>query len=416
MVRRYAHWGGLAALGTVVAWSPVLGQTADVAPAGDVRHLTISPEVETTYDTNVARSDAAFAQLKRLTREDVYVQPTVTIDALMPVNREAVFLTGLVGYDYYARNTVLNRQRIDLTGGVSARLARCLPQIKGSFAQHQAHLEELLPGPGAPIATPQNTTTQASVGFEMTCPRSQGLSPNISVTHSTYENSSKFYKPTNNDSNSVMAGLSYARPGLGAIQLYGNYTAVSYDAPFLVPFPPFELKNNFNLYSGGLRYDRPIGSRLSGTVSIAYSALRPELAFNPGFTGVTYSAEVNYKVTPRANVHGLVSRATQPSNQVGAAYVIDNTRQIDASYNMGPRLILTVGGFQDPRSYQGGLGHGTSGFLTSERIDRVFGSVRYELNRRISVVLDAANEHRSSNVALFNYTSNRVGLTLKSLF
>lgn len=416
MVRRSAHWGGVAALGTVVAWTPVLAQTADGSSTQNVRHVTIASQVETTYDTNVARTDPAGAALRHLTRDDVYVEPSVTVDALLPVNRETIFLTGLVGYDFYDHNRVLNRERIDLTGGVAAQLSRCRPQLKGSYARYQSRLEELLPGPGGATASPQNTATSASVGFDLSCPRAQGLSPTISATHSTYENSADFYRYANSTSTSATGGLSYARPGFGAIQTYGSFTSVAYDNPFLVPFPPFQLKNDFDLYAGGVRYDRPVGSRLSGTVSIAYTSLHPALSLNPGFSGLTYSTELRYQLSRRLDLHAMVSRATLPTNQVGAAYMIDNARQIDASYSVGARLKLTVGGSDDPRSYQGALAHQASGLLTSERIDRIFGSFSIALNRRLSFVFDAANEHRNSGVALYNYTSDRVSLTLKSVF
>jgi hypothetical protein len=414
--RRRAHWGGLAALGTAVAWTPALAQTADIPPTDDVRHLTISADVDTTYDTNVAAGNAAEAALRHLKPEDVYVDPAVTIDALLPVNREAFFLTGSVGYDFYDRNTVLDAQQIDLTGGLSARLLRCQPRLKGTFAQYQSHLEELLAGPNAPIATPKNTATQAGVSFDLSCPRTEGLSPTISVSHSSYDNSNTSYKYTNNNSTLAQGGLSYTRPGFGAIQTYGSFTSVDYDNAFPISFPPFQLKNSYDLYAGGVRYDRPVGSRLSGTVSIAYSSLRPALSFIPGFSGVTYSAELRYHMSPRLDLHALVSRATLPSNEVGVAYMIDNARQIDASYSLGPRLKLTVGGFDDPRSYEAAFTTQISNLLTSDRTDRIFGSLSMNVNRRFSVVLDVFNEHRASNVALYNYTSNRVSLTLKSVF
>jgi hypothetical protein len=414
--RRRAHWGGLVALGTVVAWTPVLAQTADIPPTDDVRYLTITSDVETTYNTNVAGSDAAGAALRHLTPEDVYVEPAVKIDALLPVNRESIFLTGSVGYDFYDRNTVLDRQEIHLTGGLAARLLRCQPRLTGNFAQYQAHLEELLPGPNTPIATPQNTATQAGVSFDLSCPRTEGLSPTLSVSHSSYDNGNAFYKYVNNNSTAAQGGLSYTRPGFGAIQTYGSFTSVAYDNPFLVSFPPFQLKNSFDLYAGGLRYDRPVGSRLSGTVSIAYSSLSPALSFVPGFSGMTYSAELFYHMSPRLDLHALVSRATLPSDEVVAAYMIDNPRQIDVSYSLGPRLKLTVGGFDNARSYAAAFTSRISYLLTSERTDRVFGSLSMDVTRRFSVVLDVADEHRTSNVDLYNYTSNRVSLTLKSVF
>jgi hypothetical protein len=408
----------LAALGTLVAWTPALAQTGDIPPAVDVRHITINPQVTTTYDTNVAGTNAAGAAARGISPEDVYVTPSVAIDALAPVARETVFLTGSVGYDFYDRNTVLNRERINLAGGVAAQLARCQPRLRGSYSISQSRLAELLPAPGQTSSSPQNAETSASVGIDLACPRPQGFSPNLSVTHAVFENSSKIYKPTDNSSNSVQGGISYARPGFGAIQAFGSYTSVAYDNPFLVPFGPFllELNNDYKLYSGGVRYDRPVGGRLNGTISVSYTSLDPQLSLTRGFNGVTYTGELAYRVSSRFHLHALVTRAMLPTNQVGAAYMIEDTRQLDASYNIGARLKLSVGGFDQPQSYRGGIASEAPQLLTNGRVDRVFGSLNMALNRRLNVSLDVADEHRDSNVALYSYTSQRVSLTLKSVF
>lgn len=411
----------------MVLWTPAVAQIADVASTGvpstdDVRHLALTTQVSTTYDTNVTGTNpnlganTADAGLRRVTPEDVYVEPSVLLDALLPVNREAVFLNGLIGYDFYDRNPVLNRERIGLTGGVSARLSRCQPLLRGTYGRFQSQLAELLPGPNGTNVSPQNVATTGSVGFDVSCPRPEGLAPTLSVTHAISENSNPAFRYTDNTSTSAQAGLSYARPGFGAIQTFGSFTTLAYGTAFVVPFPPFQLKNDFDLYSGGVRLDRPIGSRLSGSVSVSYSSLRPALSVNPGFSGVTYSAEMSYSMSSRWSVHGMVRRAMQPSPEVGVEYVIDNMRQVDANYKLGPRLTLTVGGSDDPQSYRGDLDGKISNLVTSDRIDRVFGSGSFALNKRLSVVLDVAHQQRASNFALYNYTSDRVSLTLKGVF
>lgn len=411
MARRRAHWGSLAALGTVVAWTPALAQTTD-----DVRHLAITTQVGTTYDSNVARASAAEAQRLNVSPGDVYVQPTVAIDALEPVGRESVFLTGSVGYNFYAHNTQLNRDTIDLTGGVSARVSRCLPQITGNYVRAQTQLEEFLPGPVAHSVSAQNVGTRAGVGVALSCPRAEGFSPTFSASHFTFNNSNNALSSTNYTGNSVMTGLAYSHSRFGSIQAFGNFTGIEYNNFFFVPFPPFFLKSNYDLYSYGVRMDRPIGSRLFGMVSVAYSSLRPATQFVPGFSGVTYNSELTYQMSPRLDFHVLVSRATLPTNQVGGAYTIDNSRQIDAAYSLGARLKLTVGGVDDPRSYQGGFIGASSGLLTSQRIDRAFGTLNIAVNRRVSVVLNAVDEHRTASSALFKYVDNRVTLSLRSVF
>jgi hypothetical protein len=50
--------------------------------------------------------------------------------------------------------------------------------------------------------------------------------------------------------------------------------------------------------------------------------------------------------------------------------------------------------------------------VTEEEIRRVFGSVGVDVGRRFAVKLDATQEERDANVPGFDYTANRVGLSL----
>jgi hypothetical protein len=203
---------------------------------------------------------------------------------------------------------------------------------------------------------------------------------------------------------------------MGAIQVYGDYGELAYDNPIVIPFPPFLVNDSYLTYAGGVRYDRSMGARLSGTVSIAYSFLRPSFSFTPGFSGVTYSAELNYRMSSRLSVRASVSRADLPTFEIGAAYIIDNRRQIDASYRLGQRLNLTIGVFDDADTFQGVVTDNVNGLVTSSRTDSVFGSVSMALNRRLSASLYVTNQYRSANVALYSYTDDSVSLTLRSVF
>jgi hypothetical protein len=418
LARRCAHSVGLTALGVVAASTPVLAQTAPVLPLGVARHVVIASQVVTTYDDNISGANAAGAALRHVTQSDVSVEPTVTIDASLPLSRESVFLIGSVGYDFHQRNTELNSEHVDLAGGVSTHLSRCLPSLTGNYARSQTQLETLLPGPAGLGASPQNISTHSGVALNVSCPRAGGLSPTISASYARNENDSKVFRATNSSSASVQGGLSYARPGFGAITAFGSFTSVFYDSPIVIPFPPFKLNNDYDIYSEGLHYDRALSSRLSGSVSVAYSLVRPALSFNPSSSSVTYSADLSYRASSRLNLHASVSRATLPTTEVGVAYIINDQRQLNASYRLGTRVTLNIGGSDNLQSYRGGgpLAGQVPNLVRSGRTDSVFGSVNIALNRSLSLSLNATREQRDANVALFGYTRDRVSLTLRTAF
>jgi hypothetical protein len=103
----------------------VLGLTTavafcDRADADDVDHVTIQATTIASYNSNVAHSDAALAAQRGVTLADSIISPGVSIDLSLPVGLQQVFLKGSAAYSIYARNTQLNSQDVDLTGGFAA--------------------------------------------------------------------------------------------------------------------------------------------------------------------------------------------------------------------------------------------------------------------------------------------------------
>ncbi len=70
------------------------------------------------YDSNVAHSDLVLAQARGLTPADELFRPSAFLNFGRRLGRQTLFLQGSVGYDFYCRNHVLDRERFDLHPGI----------------------------------------------------------------------------------------------------------------------------------------------------------------------------------------------------------------------------------------------------------------------------------------------------------
>ena len=167
-----------------------------------------------------------------------------------------------------------------------------------------------------------------------------------------------------------------------------------------------------------MKFDRHLGARIQGVVSLSYTDLRPDIAGSGSFEGVTYSGDLTYRASSRLNGHLEYARATTPSNIVGANFSIDNTLMGEVVYKLGPRLGLTLGASRVTHHFN------VSAFnqlpmplsITDQTIVTGFVGAAYRLNRRLSFILDLREERGDANISTFGYDSTRIGLTAKGTF
>jgi hypothetical protein len=118
---RLKLWVGVSVCSLV---QPAFAQADQSGPRMDVRISATD-----TYDHNVLRLDKATATPTGFARSDYRFTPSIDIDIVQPVGLQSVFLSGNAGYDFYKRNSRLERERINLVGGADLR-------IGGDCAQH----------------------------------------------------------------------------------------------------------------------------------------------------------------------------------------------------------------------------------------------------------------------------------------
>ncbi len=367
------------------------------------RPLAIKLEGEVVYDSNVARTDAATAALRGLSQSDVHFTPAVEIDLTHALGRESLFFSGRFGYDFYHRNHILNRERLDLAAGAKGQVGPCSGNVQGTYARHQSDLQDLS------LGVVRNVESLSSVGFDTRCGRRIGLAPTFSLSQDWATNSSAQRLTSNHESLTVTGGLAYHRPNFGDLSVFAQYTRTRFPNRFFNPGPS-AMQDGFSVYSGGVRYDRKLGARIEGVFALSYTSLNPTSAAQMAFSGLTYSADVTYRASSRLQAHISLERAVKPSNRVGTNYSTDKTYFLDGTYDLGSRIKLNLGVSKRTQRYVGSaLVSGVD--LTAADIKTVYGSVTYKVGRRITLNLDARREWRDAPVAAFRYASTRVGLS-----
>src|SRR5437868_11048220 len=108
----------IAAAALVVNAMPALAAGVAI-PDADAPPINVQLGIR--YDSNVASSNGAFATSRGLSREDEIFSPAVAVNYTKQLGSFAFFTQGTLGYDFYANNDILNRERIGILAGVSTQ-------------------------------------------------------------------------------------------------------------------------------------------------------------------------------------------------------------------------------------------------------------------------------------------------------
>jgi hypothetical protein len=415
-VRDFKNWAALGGAGGLMIASPALAQTATTTSMSIVdnpsvsqasAHYKVNGTVEEEYQSNVAGGNAAVAALRGLKRDDFIFTPTALLDLFKPLGRESIYLDGSVGYNVFARNHVLDRENLNLSGGVNGELSACRATLTGAYIRGQKELQDIT------RSKVQDTLETASVGLNGVCGRGHGLQPTFSVSQSWTNNSLAQLNSQDYNTLGGSGGLDYVGPTFGTLSLFGQYQTTDFTNRILmVDLSAFH--DGFDTYGGGVRYVRQLGARIQGTVSVSYTSVKPFIGTTSGFNGLTYGADLTYRASGRLSFHGSVTRDVQPSNVFNATYFLETKSVVEANYSAGSRLRLNLGASEQDRTFEGADLTAITD-LKSDSYKSLYGSITYAL-RKFYLTLNASNNLRTANIAGLSYTDNRIGLTAGTSF
>lgn len=420
----------LAGVGVAIAWAtpglaqvtppgPMRPEGTSIGPSAGLQLFTLDVTGKIEYDNNVARGQTEVAGFKALHKDDVIYEPSVSVDLNKQLGRQEVFLTGLVGYDFYQYNDQLNRDRINLLGGVRARLARCAGTLTAGFSQQQTDQEYL------PLQVTQNVQTTESAGVQLQCGRGR-LGEFVSVQ----------YVNTNNDAGdagigrqglvnsqtvSASTGLTYQNKLLGVASGFLSYSSSDYGDN---NDPLLPTASGFHSYGAGISLERPIGARLKGSAQISYQKSETEGVSVAGssstFSSFSAQGSLNYRVNSRLNLDLLFVREVQPTIQQGSNFSVVSNASLNGHYQLSSRLSASAGFSWHNIDYEGlTIPVGSplrADVVTSDSGESFYGALTMKVGRKGSLTLDAREETRNTNLTIFNYTDFRVGVTATQSF
>jgi hypothetical protein len=409
---RWATATIIATAGVGTAGAQTITTTAPASAAAGLtfgqpsKELDITVGGEALYDSNVARASDAGAIARRLKKEDVRFSPTLEANVSIPTGKALFTLQGLAGYDFYARNSRLNRERINLIGTAGSKLARCDVGVQGGFARSQNDLADLSIVPGDERASSENVQTVASIGGTIACGAEIGLRPTAFVGYRHSDNSASVREVSDFSAFSYGGGVSYSNPAFGIASLFGGRTEFSYpDRTGLLASGA-----DFNSTFVGVRLDRRLGARLQFNGQVTYVDIDRSSGTANSFSGINWDVNASLRVGQRAELALGTSRQVDASAGFNARTTETSTYSLQGTYALSPLLRASITASHRKRNFDTVPDLTPVFLLSNDNIDEVVGRLTYTANRKLSVYIGAGYQDRDSDLAIYSYDSFRASL------
>jgi hypothetical protein len=432
---RRKFWGiGALLLGAAAAGSAA----AQAAAPGQGRQFHVQMSAMVEHDTNLTRESPAQAALANLTPEDTIYAPTLNLNFVMPVGRQSFFLNGAASYLFHQNNTLLNNEQINLTGGAAVAVGPCRTILSGGYARGRSELNDPAArlqvtsptvssgggtvgvGDNSLVSTIQNIQTTKQVSASLSCSRPSGIGIVAQVGEQWASNTQAISAIGSTRTTNASAGLSYQRPLFGSLSLSGTYSKTDNgDQPVGTLAP-----GGFETKGAELSFSRQLGGRIQASATLGYSSahtvspppVNATAAPAKDFSGLTYSGGISYRATSRLHAKASFQRQLTPTLLSGSSYEVQTGYTVGVDYQIGSRIALSLIGNRQESDSPGAVIIPTAPTLTNSRVNSLSASVTYRMSKRLSWQLSASREERNADNALFDYTNDRVAITLSSNF
>ncbi|MFN5778872.1 MAG: hypothetical protein ACK44O_05280, partial [Novosphingobium sp.] len=366
------------------------GSFEEVGLNFDIRHLG-----------NASRTDPATAAARGLVQSDQRL--TVGVDVVISRNlgRNTLKIQGNVGYDFYRRNTRLNRERIGIGAQTGVNVGPCLADVSARLDRRQSDLESIgfvnLPG----IDSIENTETIQSYRVEGRCGYVYGLRPSLGYEHRRGDNSNSLRELSDYKSNRVFGGISYQHPVVGQARLTFEHEDISYNNRAGTPLAAL---SGYKVDELRLQLSRDIGTLLTANAMVAYNWLKPDNRVTPGYKGLTWQIGGTLKPGTRLQISASTSQSINPAMAVEALYSKRTMNEAQAVYAVSERISVK-GGFSFSKVRYGGAQANFGPLLDRDSFRRIFAGMTYRANRRLELGVEGGHEKRNGTGALYDYSS-----------
>lgn len=396
---------GFAAIAAIAIACPMAAQAQSSAPGTPPEGIQVQAVVDAVHDSNVARSAGTILSGRRA---DQRITPSLTVSVNKALGRHSLTLTGFAGYDFYMRNTELNRERLGLNADLGLVGGPCFLHLRPGFSRAQSDLGDIVPISGNITndrRSVRNVATTQSYGGELQCGDANGLRPLITAEHTAGNNSEPLRRIANYRTNTYGTGVAYGDPIYGQATLRFTKQDTSYPDR-----PAFFGPGNFSTRRVTFDVQRSIGSMLSGSAGISYVMVRPDTGVaTRDFNGFGWHAELTAVPTPDLQLLAATSRDITPSLGNDATYQVNRNYSLTANYAFSSRLRASIVG-----SIRTGRYYGSQGLfgppLTDSRLHTISPSVSFMPSDRLTFTLYGGYQDRKTNNAIYDYDSYFIGL------
>lgn len=378
-------------------------------PPARVTRLQASMRVD--HDTNLAKTSDALAEAQGITKADTIYTPNVSVDAVLPVGRQVIYVQGSAGYLFHQKNKDLDSARYNLAAGAGGRLGPCASVLGGKYQRSRGELDDQFV-----VENVANILEVTGASLAVTCVRSSGLGVSAMVSRDKGENSSERVEASDYRTTAASGSVSYSRPALGTLALQGSYAKTEYPNRIGETAGP----GGFETVSFGLRGDRNLGGRIQAGASVSLTDVKlldPNGAFSGqqtggGFSGLTYSADVSFRASSRLQLQAAAARQTSPSLLRGQGYEIQEDYSVGLDYRIGSRISVGLGADEQRTDARGrSIDVPVATTFSEARTRVVYAHLRYRQSRRLSFTLNGQVERRRTDNSQFDYNSERIGLS-----
>ncbi|MFM6853196.1 MAG: outer membrane beta-barrel protein [Sphingopyxis sp.] len=398
MILRHA----MASAATLLAISP-LAATAQEATS------EIRLDVTGRYDTNVARSSAAQAASRGLERADTTISPTINVRIVRPFGPHSASLDGSVGYQFHARNTELNRERVGLNGALDMAVGPCRVAPHASIRRAQSDLGDIALSSTLP-ATVRNTETVVGFGSGLSCGDAYGLRPVAGIDYSRGTNSNPLRDRSEFEEWRYTSGLEYSSPGLGSVTLFASRRDVD-----LIQQPLTTGVDGYRITEYGLRYKRDVGTRFQVQGTAARSRLNSRNLLITGVRGFVWDTRLTGQFGERLRATLGAGRNISNSLASDSAFVVSKPYTLDLEYALNDRLRLNSRLGYTERDYR---------YAATPLVDHIDHETRKSFDvgatlrtgQRLQMRLGGGYERRNANGTTFDYGATFVTASIGMRF
>ena len=375
--------------------------------AAPVSRTEIRVSATDAYEDNALRLGTSQPVPAGFVRNDFRFTPSLDLNIVRPLGQQSIFLAATLGYDFYHRNTLLNRERVKVTGGADLRFGgNCAQHIQGSASRQQSDLRDF-----TRAIRLANAEQRLTAGAALSCGGGLGLKGGLTYDYETVSNDQPLRQISNYNAHTLGGSFGYVSPVLGELSIFGSYRLGRY--PQRRTLAGLGRSDGVDVFNAGLRFTRSIGARLRGSVSLGYSKVNPKLAGTPPFSGASYSADLTWTANDRLRTKIDIGRSVSQSNLLDVSYSIDDSYAISNSFAINQSMTATFGGSVLKRRFRDSPVLGANPIGRGDRVGQYAGGFDYHPPGRIGFAVDVSRGRRSAAVQQFDYRYLTARLSLR---